>query len=375
MPPACLDQPASQYIRSSTLSVPSPVLESVSPSYSEQHQYSPLPHQAGSESGPASSYARGYPGLDVGPRGPGPLSLDTRNPYTPNAEIYNSYGRPDTPPYPHDGPRFPPEPRCSTPRHRIQCPMYRWPQPQIEPLYADARRGALTPLACPQHDTPPSQPGFSPPQPPPQRAPSPHARQESEQLQPHIHRMRETMGRMPARSGSVFSPRDEGRSILSQYSASNPDGSEARGAERPVLSVLSPGAKESNAGGDLTEPNSIRHCPTNASQRSSSQSHASNASVVLPPPISSASSGPAAGAFDPAAPSACQHPTLPRSNSRCSNAIDIPLSVHPTSFIWNQVLPSPSSLYSDWNSGSKEDNMRPGPLDWATQMWAQGHSF
>ncbi|PHH74904.1 hypothetical protein CDD80_2764 [Ophiocordyceps camponoti-rufipedis] len=103
--------------------------------------------------------------------------------------------------------------------------------------------------------------------------------------------------------------------------------------------------------------------PTQAPQRSSSHS-----SVVLPPPSPSASALLSAGATGPPNPFA-RPPPQQNVNG------DTPASALPSRFLNEQLLPSPSSFYPEWNFRSSDSNTLPSPLNFATPVVGSGPSF
>ncbi|KLP01153.1 putative RLM1-transcription factor of the MADS box family [Fusarium fujikuroi] len=91
-------------------------------------------------------------------------------------------------------------------------------------------------------------------------------------------------------------------------------------------------------------------------------------SLVLPPPSPSASAILSAGATGPPNPFA-RPPPQQNVNG------DTPVSALPSRFLTNELLPSPSSFYPDWNFRGGDSNTLPSPLNFATPVVGSGPSF
>lgn len=139
-------------------------------------------------------------------------------------------------------------------------------------------------------------------------------------------------------------------------------GSRPRG---PRLTVQIPdGASEpGSATGESNSPHNPAMTPTHAPQR-----HNSHSSVVLPPPSPSASALLSAGATGPPNPFARPPP------QQTVNG-ETPVSALPSRFLNNELLPSPSSFYPDWNFRASDSNTLPSPLNFATPVVGSGPSF
>lgn len=270
-------------------------------------------------------------------------------------------------------------------------------------------------------------------QPPPPTDVQEESKPESVAPQPQ---MLEPVKRMSVKSRSIFTPIDEGHSILSQHWAtstshgeplrietatsnvraltidpnlnrtsspprapapshnkrnvsisSTSDGTFAPpsrtnsvqlGPKRPVLQLQIP--EEPSSAGSATAESNSPGSGTNAtgSQRPrNSESHSSG--VVLPPPSPSAASALlSAGASGPPNPFARPHPVSQpsqSSNNGNSNLIDTPVSALPSRFMNNEFLPSPSSFYPEWNFRGNDSNTLPSPLNFATPVVGTGPSF
>ncbi|KAK0735033.1 hypothetical protein B0T26DRAFT_634888 [Lasiosphaeria miniovina] len=417
----------------------------------------------------------------VGPQGPPqPNSFA----FMPQPAIYN----------PQNPPNLPPNiPTHGLPQQHSQYP-YGSPQPhphQLQPFLDDQRRSSLPstfsaqpqgPLA-PRHSTSPPQPQArqlpsqpvphmspsppqhhahsmqSPPQPRMSVAPSPREQQlqhpqhsqhqPSQEPQPPapvepktkpepIDKPRQSLlldtsiKKQPQRKqGSIFTPIDENRSILSQHLAAfHPDVKSDRsqsidtgsaisrtshtgsppgphrsnsygfsnikrngsmssipetvftppsrsnslhaggGGARPRLKVQIP-EESSDAGSATAESSSPRGTATTDATSQPSRRLDCHSGVVLPPPSPSASALLSAGASGPPNPFARPHPHQNNNNMN----IDTPVSALPSRFLNNEYLPSPSSFYPDWNFRGNDSNTLPSPLNFATPVVGTGPSF
>ncbi|PNY29975.1 Transcription factor RLM1, partial [Tolypocladium capitatum] len=134
----------------------------------------------------------------------------------------------------------------------------------------------------------------------------------------------------------------------------------------PRLTVQIPdgGSEPGSATGESNSPhNRSAVTPTHAPQR-----HGSHSSVVLPPPSPSASALLSAGATGPPNPFARPPP------QQTVNG-DTPVTALPSRFLNNELLPSPSSFYPDWNFRGGDGNTLPSPLNFATPVVGSGPSF
>ncbi|KAI5467626.1 hypothetical protein BGZ63DRAFT_419321 [Mariannaea sp. PMI_226] len=135
----------------------------------------------------------------------------------------------------------------------------------------------------------------------------------------------------------------------------------------PRLTVQIPGgASESgdSPAGDSNSPRTNTEPTTQPPQRHNSQS-----SLVLPPPSPSASALLSAGATGPPNPFARPPPQT------TVNGESTPVSALPSRFLNNELLPSPSSFYPEWNFRGDNSNTLPSPLNFATPVVGSGPSF
>ncbi|KAF5020898.1 hypothetical protein F66182_7050 [Fusarium sp. NRRL 66182] len=145
--------------------------------------------------------------------------------------------------------------------------------------------------------------------------------------------------------------------------ASGPGGARPRG---PRLTVQIPdGGSEGGGSARTAESNSPRNPETTTQPP---QRHNSQSSLVLPPPSPSASAILSAGATGPPNPFARPPP------QQTVNG-ETPVSALPSRFLTNELLPSPSSFYPDWNFRGGDSNTLPSPLNFATPVVGSGPSF
>ncbi|KJZ73743.1 hypothetical protein HIM_06861 [Hirsutella minnesotensis 3608] len=156
---------------------------------------------------------------------------------------------------------------------------------------------------------------------------------------------------------AAFTPPSRNNSLATNATAG---GARPRG---PRLTVQIPdgGSEHESAGAESNSPQNPGITPT-APQRQNSHS-----SVVLPPPSPSASALLSAGASGPPNPFARPPPQ--------QNVNETPVSALPSRFLNNELLPSPSSFYPDWNFRPNDNNTLPSPLNFATPVVGSGPSF
>ncbi|KAK5663769.1 hypothetical protein OQA88_4200 [Cercophora sp. LCS_1] len=316
---------------------------------------------------------------------------------------------PPTPPQPQVHPmRSPPQPQ-----HQIQPPVQQQQPPQ--PPHQEQ----------PQHHLPPP----PEPQPPAPVEPKPKA-EPAERPRASLLALDTNIKNKPRGRGSIFTPIDENRSILSQHLAafsepkveganrsqsidvgavsrgnntSSPPqlqrantqqaaakrngsmssipettftppsrsnslriGASAAGLARPRLKVQIP--DEPSDGGSATN-DSTSPRGTTSTDVTSQPSRSVSGGVVLPPPSPSASALLSAGASGPPNPFARPPPHQNNMN------IDTPVSALPSRFLNNEFLPSPSSFYPEWNFRGSDSNTLPSPLNFATPIVGTGPSF
>lgn len=135
----------------------------------------------------------------------------------------------------------------------------------------------------------------------------------------------------------------------------------------PRLTVQIPAGASENGdspAGDSNSPRNPAEPTTQPPQRHNSQS-----SLVLPPPSPSASALLSAGATGPPNPFARPPPQT------TVNGESTPVSALPSRFLNNELLPSPSSFYPEWNFRGGDSNTLPSPLNFATPVVGSGPSF
>jgi len=320
--------------------------------------------------------------------------------YMPNPAIYNP-NQPGMPPHPHGlpphmqgqpmqgPPQGIPQPQYPNygPPQQQQQPQHPHPQ-QIAQMYAEEQRRASMPPAFPQQERPPSRPESSPPQPQQQQIVQPKQEPDlppPQQQMPQQQQLLEPVKRMSVKSRSIFTPIDEGRSILSQHWAMNssstaentradtvtsnnrslsvdtgsisrpmqqsdspppppraqthklrnistssvPEGfhppsrtnSASVGGKRPVLKVQIPD-EPSEDGGSATADSTSSPNTTNQRRTGNSNDQSSGSGVVLPPPSPSTSTLLSAGASGPPNPFARPHHPVSQ-QSQNSNASNL----------------------------------------------------
>lgn len=149
-----------------------------------------------------------------------------------------------------------------------------------------------------------------------------------------------------------------------------PGGAEAK---RPRLKVQIP--SEQSDGGSTGADSSPKGTATSAGP---TPLRPGQSAVVLPPPSPSANTIMSAGATGPPNPFARPAPpmsTNPHVN-REREHIETPLSALPSRVMdGNQMLPSPSTFWSDVWFGKDNNNMMPSPLNFQTPVTLKGPGF
>lgn len=347
--------------------------------------------------------------------------------YMPNPPLYNPHAAHGMPVAPHHG-----QPRPQ-PQYQYSQPPPQPPQhAQVQQAYMQEQRRRSMPPTFPQqegsqqqHQQQQQQATSSPPQ--------REAEQRPQELQPQQPKP------MPTKSKSIFTPIDEGQSLLAQHwgmgttneprsdaikqekdnrsqsvdvgtvqrqNASSPNpplprpqrsdhqaqrsgdiqppsrtSSAQLGAKRPRLKVQIP--SEQSDGGSATADSSPRGSGGTTgdtpAKASTDASHSSG--VVLPPPSPSASTLLSAGAPGPLNPFARPHPPMasanPNTQAYNSNNIETPSSALPSRYMADGLLPSPSAFYPEWGfpRGGGDSNMLPSPLNFQTPVMSNGPSF
>ncbi|PFH58284.1 hypothetical protein XA68_13910 [Ophiocordyceps unilateralis] len=234
-------------------------------------------------------------------------------------------------------------------------------------LYLHAASFATDPQAV-KGETGPSATSAPPPPPPPKRSPSADAPSgDGAPTSPQLKRSSTQSSLDKSQNPPASAASETAAPTPPSRSNSNVGGPPA-GASRsrgPRLTVQIPDGESEpgSATGESNSPNNPAMTPTQAPQRSSSHS-----SVVLPPPSPSASALLSAGATGPPNPFA-RPPPQQNVNG------DTPASALPSRFLNEQLLPSPSSFYPDWNFRSSDSNTLPSPLNFATPVVGSGPSF
>ncbi|KAM7202363.1 hypothetical protein V8F33_002771 [Rhypophila sp. PSN 637] len=478
LPPHFQGQPPFAHIsRHHTPSASPPIPNGVfgpHPGHGVPRGHTPQPHP-GSRPSSRNDIRRMGPNMGGPQQGPPPPVNGFA--FMPQPAIYNPQHPPSMPP--HSMPQPHPQYTYAPPQAHTH---------QMQPYMEDNRRSSLPPNFPPQshpvarHSVSPPQPPPSqipqqasvhhmsppPPQPqivhpmqsPPLPAPQPQHQEQPQQQQQQqnehdnqapapvepkpepISRLRQpplldtVIKKQPQRKGgSIFTPIDENRSILSQHLALfNPEvkseanrsqsldvGSITRngatssppqppransqahidvkrnpslssipetiftppsrsnslrvggGGARPRLKVQIPDeASDGNTtGGSATSPRGT--ATTDATSQPSKRLSDAGHNILPPPsPSASASAILSAGASGPPNPFARP---VPRQNNDNMN-IDTPVSALPSRFLNNDFLPSPSSFYPpEWNSRGYDSNTLPSPLNFATPIVGTGPSF
>jgi len=150
--------------------------------------------------------------------------------------------------------------------------------------------------------------------------------------------------------------------------------STAPDAKRPRLKVQIPseasGDEAATADSDAASTSQL-HLTTGPQQQQGQHSH-----VVLPPPSPSTNTLLSAGAQGPPNPFARPAPPM-STNPHAANRenIETPMTALPSRFM-QEMLPSPSTFYSDWGFGrSNDSNMLPSPLNFQTPVVGNGSGW
>lgn len=354
---------------------------------------------------------------------PGPNPPQNGFAYVPNPPIYNPQAAQTMPPHPSPQPQF----RSPQPQFRSPQPQYQQfppqqhptPHPQMQhPQYMNQPQAPIPrPASQPQiqrHDS------LQPPHHPPPRA-SPQPPQSDfkppQQTPPQPRHL-------SSKSHSIFTPIDEGGSVLAQHFFGAPDPSrvqikkesspDLRAPPRSVTaqvktaqSMSQPPRPQSssnefappqrtNTSGSKSgaRPKLNLQIPSEASDGESAAGSAqpsggasanparNNDHIVLPPPSPSASALLSAGATGPPNPFA--RPPPPTSQNRDAynenrNNIETPISALPSRYMSNELLPSPSNFFSEWGdfgrNGGLNSAVLPSPLTFPNPAEARGASF
>jgi MADS-box transcription factor len=149
--------------------------------------------------------------------------------------------------------------------------------------------------------------------------------------------------------------------------------STAPDAKRPRLKVQIPseasGDEAATADSDAASTSQL-HIVTGPQQQQGSHSH-----VVLPPPSPSTNTLLSAGAQGPPNPFARPAPPM-STNPHAANRenIETPMTALPSRFM-QEMLPSPSTFYSEWGFGRSNDGMLPSPMNFQTPVVSNGQGW
>ena len=331
--------------------------------------------------------------------------------YQPNPPIYNPQA---TPPIPHPSPQpqFQPFPQVQHPSPQPPPPSHQQMQQAHQQYLTEQRRHSQPPPA--------SQPTLQPPPQPPRRA-SPQP--ESQSLRPPGQATPPQPKHLSSKSRSIFTPIDEGGSVLAQHFFGAPDPKhpkrEAGGPDikPPPRSINVPVPSRPSSDPSVTPAAVPEFAPPSRTNTSGSKSGArpklnlqipseaeDNDSVVggspsqtaitsanpargtdhivLPPPSPSASAVMSAGASGPPNPFARPPPPTSNANRDAYNDnrtnIETPISALPSRYMNNDLLPSPSNFFSEWYDSGRNglnSGVLPSPLVFQTPADARSLGF
>ncbi|EHY53844.1 resistance to lethality of mkk1p386 overexpression [Exophiala dermatitidis] len=358
--------------------------------------------------------------------------------YVPNPSVYNPQAAPSVAPQPSPQPPFqqyPPQPhhhqhaQHQQQHHQQQQqhphPTPPPPPPQSHQQMQQAHQQYLQEQRRSSQPPPVAQPGLQPPpQPQPRASPQPDA----QSLRPPEQSSPPQPKHGQSKSRSIFTPIDEGGSVLAQHFFGAPDPprtfpkkevesppdikppprsvtvpsvprptsqpsrpqtavpefappprtdtSGSRSGGRPKLNLQIPSEAEDNesaAGGS----------PSQSAGPSANPARANADHIVLPPPSPSASAVMSAGTSGPPNPFA--RPPPPTSNQNRDayndnrNNIETPISALPSRYMNNDLLPSPSNFFSEWyesgRNGGLNSAVLPSPLVFPTPQDSKGIGF
>ncbi|KAK4938630.1 resistance to lethality of mkk1p386 overexpression [Elasticomyces elasticus] len=330
--------------------------------------------------------------------------------YVPNPPIYNPHAAQAVPPQPSPQPsfqQFPPQ---------QQHPPQPTPPPQPHPQMQQAHQQYLTEQARQSQPPPTSQPGLQPPpQPQPRSSPQP----ENQSLRPPGQATPPQPKHMSSKSRSIFTPIDEGGSVLAQHFFGAPDpprpkredvdGPDIKPPPRSTTAPIGPRpanqpARPQTAAPEFPPPSRTNtsgsksgarpklnlQIPSEAEDGSTSGSPLASADpsarpagdhIVLPPPSPSASAVMSAGASGPPNPFARPPPPTSNQNRDAYSDnranIETPISALPSRYMNNDLLPSPSNFFSEWyDSGARNGSaVLPSPLVFPTPSDSRNSGF
>lgn len=353
--------------------------------------------------------------------------------YVPNPPIYNPQGTPNLPPQPSPQPQY-----QQFTQQQQPAPQQSQPQPQTLPPPAQQPVNPQNHAHLQQHQQqqqflhdqrrlsqpPPSRSEGL--QPPPQQnmraSPQPEPQPPQQHLRPPEHTPPQPK-HMSSKSRSIFTPIDEGGSVLAQHFFGAPDPRPPfkkesvdikpppsgvtlppgqtiptinRPASQPSRSQSSapefaPPARSDTSGSksgarpklNLQIPleasdgeSAVGSSPQHSNEPSTNPTRGSGDHIVLPPPSPSASAVLSAGATGPPNPFARPPPPTSTQNrdvyQESRNNIETPISALPSRYMNNDLLPSPSNFFSEWGLNSA---VLPSPLTFNTPADAQAQGF
>ncbi|EXJ88313.1 MADS-box transcription factor, other eukaryote [Capronia coronata CBS 617.96] len=351
--------------------------------------------------------------------------------YVPNPSIYNPQAGPSVAPQSSPQPTFQqqytqPQPQQQQQQQQQQPhPTPPPPPPPTHQQIQQAHQQYLQEQRRSSQPPPVSQPGLQPPaQPHPRVSPQPEPPQG---LRPPDQSSPPQSKHAQSKSRSIFTPIDEGGSVLAQHFFGAPDPprsqlkkedsppdikppprsitvpsiprptsqpvrpqtaapefappqrtdtSGSRSGGRPKLNLQIPSEAEDNETGGGGSPSQSAGPSANPARGTDH--------IVLPPPSPSASAVMSAGTSGPPNPFA--RPPPPTSNQNRDayndnrNNIETPISALPSRYMNNDLLPSPSNFFSEWyesgrSGGGLNSAVLPSPLVFPTPQDSRGLGF
>ncbi|EXJ78368.1 MADS-box transcription factor, other eukaryote [Capronia epimyces CBS 606.96] len=338
--------------------------------------------------------------------------------YAPNPPIYNPQAAPAVAPQPSPQPSFQQYSQAQQPPHPTP------PPPQTHQQMQQSHQQYLQEQRRSSQPPPVSQPSLQPPTQTQTRAspqPEPQGLRPSEQSSPPQAKHAQSKSR------SIFTPIDEGGSVLAQHFFGAPDPprlplkkeesspdikppprsvtvpsiprpssqpvrpqttvpefappqrtdtSGSRSGGRPKLNLQIPSEPEDDESGGGGSPLQSAGPSANPARGTDH--------IVLPPPSPSASAVMSAGTSGPPNPFARPPPPPPSNQNRDAytdnrNNIETPISALPSRYMNNDLLPSPSNFFSEWyesgRTGGMNSGVLPSPLVFPTPADSRGLGF
>ncbi|KIW56797.1 hypothetical protein PV05_05426 [Exophiala xenobiotica] len=334
--------------------------------------------------------------------------------YVPNPPIYNPNAAPAMPPHPSPQPQYQYPQQQSQQQHPPPQPTP--PPPQSHQQMQQAHQQYLHEQTR-QSQTP--QPSLKPPpQPQPRASPQP----ESQNLRPPEQASPPQPKHLSSKSRSIFTPIDEGGSVLAQHFFGAPDPKPMKKEEpqdmripprsttapavpratsqpvRPQTAVpefAPPQRSDTSGSRSGARPKLNLQIPSEAEDNDSASGSPAQSTdpsanparsgdhIVLPPPSPSASAVMSAGASGPPNPFARPPPPTSNQNREAyndnRNNIETPISALPSRYMNNDLLPSPSNFFSEWydsgRNGGLNSAVLPSPLVFPTPSDTRGLGF